>query len=74
MKSICYTNSLKSRKWQLTLLITVVSSVLCWFGKISGGEWTSAILTISILYPIGNIASASLGAFSIVTQQKQIAK
>ena len=48
------------RKIIATLVVFIVASVFCWFGKITGSEWVTCICICLALFIGGNVASKAI--------------
>lgn len=60
-----YRSSFKSTKWQLTVLVVLVTTGLTYIGRLNGAEWVTTTTIISLAYMAGNIVSATLNGFTI---------
>lgn len=49
------------RKFILAAFASVCAVVLCWFGRLHGGEWVTAQSIILGLYKTANIVDKKLG-------------
>ena len=43
------------RKFIISLLIVLAATVLCWFGKVNEGVYSTVIIAIATLYIGGNV-------------------
>jgi uncharacterized protein (DUF58 family) len=54
----------QSRKWQLTLLSLIILTVMVAVGKLTGGEFTTALGWVLALYFGANVVAPALGSFA----------
>jgi len=47
-------NKLQSRKFQITLLLITLSTILVWFGKIDSAAWAGVNTVLAGAYPLAN--------------------
>lgn len=48
-------NRYYSRKFTLTAFASICAMVLCWYGKLSGGEWVTVQTMILGMYKAANV-------------------
>ena len=55
-------DAIGGRRWVFTLLAFAASSVLLWFGKLTGEQWTSLVPMLAGIYVAGNVGQRAVEA------------
>ena len=59
----------RSRKWQLTVGVFLVSGAALFFGRLTGGEWTTIATVLVGAYNFANVLEAKWTHESLSRQQ-----